>query len=257
MKKWLLIISFAFAACNNNAGTIDKKTDSLEQDGTDMQDTLPIIKDSSVFNNAIANPNGIYQVFLPCTDCKSLQHTIAFYANKTFRLEEEKWGAQNVLTKTSGTWALSNNIISLYKEQLLVSQYKWDGNKLSYIQKDKQHTLNKVAFAGENEVWSKKKDEGIEFFGVGNEPFWNIEIDEQKQILFQLADWGKPLAFKPTKPSLAGDSMVYKTSNDSGLLQVVIYNRFCSDGMSDFVYNNKVTVSYRGNIFNGCGLSYK
>lgn len=257
MKKMLFIISITLAACKNNAGTADKKNDSLEQDGTDMQDTMPVVKDSSVSIRSLASPEGIYQVFLPCSDCKSLQHTIAFYPNRTFRLEEEKWGVHNGLTKTTGSWTLSSDIISLYRDQLLVCQYKWNGHKLSYLQKEKEYPLNKVAFAGDNETWSKKKSDGVDFFGVGNEPFWNVEIDEQKQIAFQLADWGKPLIFKPTKPSRAADSMIYKTSNDSGMLHVVVYNQFCSDGMSDFVYNSKVKVIYRGNTFNGCGLSYK
>jgi hypothetical protein len=257
MKHLIFLICITAAACNNSAKITEEKNDSLEQDSTDMQDMLPAVEDSVVSYQALPNPEGIYQAALPCGDCKSLQHTIAFYPDKTFRLEEEKQGVQNSLIKTTGTWTSSNDIISIYKDQLLVGQYRWNFHTISHIQKEKEYPLGKLAFAGENEVWSKKKYEGIEFFGVGNEPFWNIEIDEQKEILFQLADWSKPLPFKPTKPLLAGDSTIYKTSNDSGQLHVVVYNQFCSDGMSDFIYNNKVKVTYRNKTFNGCGLSYK
>lgn len=245
------------ASCGNQSAAPTQQEDSAVQDGTLMQDTLPVQNDSSQSFINKPSPNGIYQAMLPCADCKSLLHTIAFYPNNTFRLEEENWGKIPATVKTSGNWTMTGNTISLYKDQLAVSQYRLKNDSIFFKQGSKEYFLNKLAAASENEAWRNKKGEGIEFFGVGNEPFWNIEIDEQDKIAFQLADWGRAIAFPPATPVSAGDSVLYKTSNDSGLLHVIVYNQFCNDGMSDFIYNNKVKVIYKAKEYTGCGMLYK
>lgn len=56
MKPWLFLICIALAACNNSAGTTEEKNDSLEQDGTQMQDTLPVVNDSTFSYQTLPNP---------------------------------------------------------------------------------------------------------------------------------------------------------------------------------------------------------
>jgi uncharacterized membrane protein len=256
MKTFIYISSLILMACSNSAPDTSPKSDSLKKDGTIMQDTAVMQKDSAVSAVTTNFPNGIYQVGLPCSDCKTLQHTIAFYPDKTFRLEEEKWGKTQTLSKIKGNWSITNNTLSLYQDHLVVSQYNLRGDSLLYISGSKEYALNKLPAATGNDVWRKEQKKGITFFGVGNEPFWNIEISDREKIAFHLAEWGKPLQYKPANPVRSGDSLVYTTANDSGTLHVAIYDQFCSDGMSDFIYNNKVKVVYKGRVFNGCGLLY-
>lgn len=108
-----------------------------------------------------------------------------------------------------------------------------------------------------NATWKSKKEEGLEFFGVGTEPFWSISIDEQKSMVLEMADWPKPTTFKPSKPIVSNDSTVYQTGKDTAKLKVVIYNRFGSDGMSDHTYPNSVTVYYKKAVLHGSGVVYK
>ena len=256
MKKFLFGCAI-FISCTNQSGEPTRQNDSAIQDGTLLKDTLSTQKDSSQSFIKKHIPNGIYQATLPCADCKSLLHTIAFYPNNTFRLEEESWGKIPAVVKTAGSWTMTSNTISLYKEQLVVSQYNFRNDTVLYKQGNKEYPLIRLTAASENEVWRNKKREGLEFFGIANEPFWNIEIDEQNKIAFQLADWGKSIMFPAVKPVSSGDSIMYKTTNDSGLLQVTVYNQFCNDGMSDFIYNNKIKAVYKGKEYIGCGLLFK
>src|SRR5687768_11992307 len=47
--------------------------------------------------------------------------------------------------------------------------------------------------ASDNEHWKKKKAEGVDFMVIGNEPFWNLEIRNQKSLKFHLSDWEQPV----------------------------------------------------------------
>jgi len=256
MKGSFYLAILLFLSCNNDAGTNNTVSDPVTKGSSQMKDSLPFAQDSNS-QMKIKSPEGIYQTTLPCTDCKGLQHTIAFYKDKTFRLEEEKWGGKNSLSKTTGNWNTTNNVISLYKDQLVIGQYKWKRDTLAYVQNANEYSLHKLTSASENEVWKNKKKEGLEFFGVGNEPFWNIEIDEQKFIAFHLSDWEKAVRFKFSKPLVSADSISYNTSNDAATVQLTIYDQFCSDGMSDFIYSNKVKLVYNGTVYQGCGIFLK
>jgi uncharacterized membrane protein len=51
--------------------------------------------------------------------------------------------------------------------------------------------------------------------------------------------------------SASADSTVYTADNDS--LLVTVYPLFCSDGMSDFLYTQKIKLVYKGQTYTGCG----
>ena len=69
----------------------------------------------------------------------------------------------------------------------------------------------------------KKKSEGIDFAGMGNEPFWSLEIDYEKSISFKLADWKKPVVTGIEKPIIIKDSTIYKLKSDTTKWTITIY----------------------------------
>jgi uncharacterized membrane protein len=244
------------AACTNNAvNPTATATDTAETDTVNYALNEDSVK--LMMNNATP-PEGFYGVTLPCTNCKGIEHTVLFNRDLSYRLEEKVLG-NGTPTKTEGAWKPVQGDIWLYKDSSVVAKYTWKGDTLNYIDlKSGVHIpLRPLPAALNVEAWQNRKSEGIEVFGVGNEPFWNISIDEQKRIVFTMADWPKPASFKPSKPVVSADSTVYQTGNDSAKLRVVVYNQFCSDGMSDNVYNHKVKVVYSNEIYHGCGMMYK
>lgn len=253
----LLLFSCLLLACNNDS----LRTTDIQADSS-FTDTInyAVNKDSLLLaTNTIKPPEGIYQGVLPCDGCKGLEQTVYFNPDLTYRLQEVKLGKKGeVPFAVSGTWKPSEGIIWLYKEGVVQARYTWQRDTLVYMdaKTGKRYPMRKLTSAKENDVWHAKGAAGLEFYGVGNEPFWNVEVDEQKSIAFHLAEWSKPQQFKAVAPQATPDSTLYITSNDSVLLRVVIYNTFCSDGMSDFVYAQSVKVLYNGQVYRGCGIKY-
>ena len=261
MQHLLPKISLGFclllAACANDSSlNLPTPTDTL---ATDTINYATNIDSLQMVSNTVPPPEGIYQGVLPCTDCKGLEHTVLFNTDLTFKLQEVKLGKKVETPFTvTGSWKPSKGVFWLYKEGVVQARYTWQTDTLVYMdaKTGKRYPLRPLTSVLQNDVWQAKKGAGIEFYGVGNEPFWNIEIDEQKSISFHLADWAKPQQFKPVQPQVTPDSIVYNTAHDSATLRVVIYHTFCSDGMSDFIYNNSVKVQYNGQTYRGCGIKY-
>jgi uncharacterized membrane protein len=257
LKSLLLACCLCAAGCNDETTTtVQAPTDTTETD------TINYALNEDSIKLQLANttpPEGFYQVMLPCTNCKGIEHTVLFNPDLTYRIEEHVLGSDKTRRKTTGIWKPANGDIWLYKDKSVVARYTWKGDTLNYIdlKSGVRIPLRQLPPAGNVAAWKDKQKEGIDFFGVGNEPFWKITIDEQKSIVFNLADGPKPISFKAAKPVSYADSTVYQARNDSAILRVVIYTTFCSDGMSDNIYNNKVKVLYNDKEYNGCGIVYK
>ena len=256
LKYNLLFFYCIIYGCNDSSLNTTVETD------TTIRDTINYAVDEDsllLATNTIRPPEGIYQGVLPCTDCKGIEHTVYFDTDLTYKLQETKMGKKGEAPFTvSGTWKPSEGVIWLYKEGVVQARYTWQTDTLVYMnaKTGKRYPLRKLTGAMDNDTWRAKGKEGVEFFGVGNEPFWNVEIDEQKGLAFHLAEWGGPMQFKAVPPVVTADSTVYNTANDSATLRVVVYNTFCSDGMSDYIYNNSIKVVYKGQTYRGCGIRY-
>lgn len=109
----------------------------------------------------------------------------------------------------------------------------------------------------QNKAWQNKKKQGILVLGVGNEPFWNIELDNKDSISFTLSEWKHSLRMKIDSSFNDNNGLSYLAHRDSAQLVVTIFPQFCSDGMSDFIYRNKIKVQYNQQIYTGCGIVYK
>ena len=141
------------------------------------------------------------------------------------------------------------------KRDSLFGVESFGGGKL----KDSQnYVISKRSLAANNATWNEKRTQGIDFVGVGNEPFWMLEIDDEKMVLFKLADWGKPVIVPIEKPTVTKDSTVYTLPSDNNSLWwVTIYPQFSNDGMSDYLYEYKVVVNYDGSVYRGSGVKLK
>ena len=83
---------------------------------------------------------------------------------------------------------------------------------------------------------------------IGTEPFWGLSIDS-KSIVFDQMDQPKVRQATP-KPRKTKFGRIYWTRRIS---VAIITNQPCSDGMSDYVYRDDVTVTVDGKKFRGCG----
>ena len=232
--------------------------DTMEIQTTDSNNAIVTAMEDKPIPHVqkIKNPVGVYTTTLLLDDV--IEHTVAFYNNNTFQLQE-KYANDSVVT-IKGNWSPSNGYIWLYKDQIVRARYVWNGDDLHYFNPlvKKNFKMQHLQSAIQNQVWQNKKSQGILFFGIGNEPFWSVEVNNKDSVSFLLAEWTKPLTLKLNAVNNNnGDSVVYSGKSDTSFIRLTIFPYFCSDGMSDFVYNNKVRVQYNNQVYSGCGHLYK
>ena len=264
MRWWSFLCLFFVVACGSEA---DEKTASTKTANSsasalppqnEIDTTVNFAKDTASYQSlapAIKKPSGIYQFLFPYDANTQILHTVAFYPT-SFRLQEEYVGKGDSIVITEGTWAPSQGFIWLYKDQLVRGRYVWKGDTLQYFspRQNKKYSLTKLTPASTNKVWVDKKATGTILFAVGTEPFWSVEINKRDSIIVSMPDWTEPLRAKISAVDQQKSGTVYHSTADS--LRVTISPYFCSDGMSDFIYSNKVTVNHKGKTYQGCGMKF-
>lgn len=254
-----LFISIIFFSCDESA-TNRKSVFGTET--SKAQETLIDEKDSTMAVTITESlPPGAYQGMFPCKGCDGIQQTIIFNADKTYKEEQIFWGENEIPKTSEGSWQMKEGKIELTQNNkpaiVLIKKkdtlFAVNINGVA-ISNSSKYILGKINLAEDNPAWDKKRSEGIDFAGVGNEPFWNLEIDNEKFILLKLADWKKPMIVPAVKPLVNKDSTVYKFSTDTTKWSITIFPRFCSDGMSDYLYQYKVNVNFKGILYKGCGV---
>lgn len=264
MHKLLYTLFFFYAACTlpekKKENQLPKKTVTTVVDTNNAYKTitdtfsstsLPVVQKLKV-------PNGIYHAVLPLNT--TMEQTILFNKDLSYRLQEKYLdGKKDSVVITEGTWTPSDGFIWLYKDQIVRGRYKWKGDTLQYFSPiaKKGISMNHLPEATKNQVWRDKEKQGVTVFGVGNEPFWNIELTNKDSISFLLSEWDHPLRMKIDSSFKEDDSTAYTAHHDSVQIRVTIFPQFCSDGMSDFIYRNKIKVQYNQQVYTGCGIVSK
>ncbi len=113
------------------------------------------------------------------------------------------------------------------------------------------------------ERWKEKAAAGIDFIATGNEPFWSIELDEEKFIRYSTPD-GVELTTPPVKAvNIDADTKLYKAETEMGKLELQIMNKFCINDMSGdssaYTVHLKIKLKKdkKPRVLHGCGTSLK
>lgn len=247
-------------ACN---GAPNKDTPDLVKDTTESSDTIPFPKDTAtVLFRRDSLSSGAYQGIFPCPDCDGIQQTILFNTDKTYKQEQVLWGKNELSKMHEGVWKIRNGRIELMQNSKVALTMIKEKDTLFVVSingielnNSSKYFLTRRSMARDNPVWVKKQKAGIDFAGMGNEPFWNLEIDKQKYISFKLADWKKPVRVAAEKPVIIKDSTIYYLKKDTLKWMIKIFPQFCGDGMTDYLYQYKVNVDYKGVMYKGCGIA--
>lgn len=113
------------------------------------------------------------------------------------------------------------------------------------------------------ERWKEKAAEGIDFIATGNEPFWSIEMDEEKFIRYTTPD-GVELTTPPVKAiNIDNETKLYKAETENGKLELQIMNKICINDMSgdSSAYTVHLMIKLKKDgkprVLHGCGTSLK
>jgi uncharacterized membrane protein len=263
MHKLSLLLLLFYIACTlpekKKENQLSKRPDTTIIETNNSYTAAKDTSTSIVLPKAqkIKSPAGFYQTILPLKN--KIEQTILFNSDLSYRLEEKYFtGKKDSVTITEGTWTPSDGAIWLYKDQVVRGRYKWKGDTLQYYSPLVKHSfsMNHLQEAAQNKAWRNKGKQGIVVFGVGNEPFWNVELNNKDSISFSLSEWDHPLRMKIDSSSNQNGTIAYTAHHDSSQLHVTVFPQFCSDGMSDFIYRRKVKVQYNQQTYNGCGIVY-
>ena len=253
-----LFLGCIFYSCRDRA----REKENTSFDTTALPDTIDTIAtpvDSTVIDTSLT---GLYQSRYTCKGCDGTQQTLLLRVNGTYELEDLTNDSIPLRRRHTGNWSLVKSNLVLIEENSVVGKFEPRGDSL--LTRERQGTIlhdtlsRKYALVRKETlmdlaVWKSRKQQGIEFYGVGNEPFWNIEIDSPSVVKFRLAEWKQPLHFRFASAQNSLDSMVYLVHRSKDSLNITILNQFCSDGMSDFIYPNVVKIMYLGRTYSGCG----
>lgn len=106
---------------------------------------------------------------------------------------------------------------------------------------------------------SKSKD-GIYFYAIGNEPFWNLNIAKDQFIKFNSLNGDSvKLGYVKSEKAMDANIIRYYSKTDKGSFTATIYDEKCLDNMSGDVFKYKVVVELNNfgdpdyKKFTGCG----
>lgn len=86
---------------------------------------------------------------------------------------------------------------------------------------------------------------------LGNEPFWNLQIDSTG-LRFRTPEDTAGQVFGATRAVLVGDSLRWSSVGDAGMIEAVVAPEKCSDGMSDKTWGYRARVVLGKTTYTGC-----
>jgi uncharacterized membrane protein len=205
-----------------------------------------------------------YSGTLPSGDGNGISQVVFLDSNNRFTLTETSIGKDEPCKAKCGSWSLQDGKVVLYTDNDPIAQYAVAGDKLVNLAEAGPSTKkNNKKYSGQG-VLAKKKFirskkinpeflGGIDIVAFGADPSWSLDISHAKAIQFSLPGLDAPVAFSPVTPILAGDSIIYNIVSENDKMQVILAPGICNDGVSDNVYDYKVTVNYKGKTYRGCG----
>jgi heat shock protein HslJ len=123
--------------------------------------------------------------------------------------------------------------------------------------KSKKETITATpipAFSPRDSVNAAKLADGISWYAMGQEPGWNLQIGNDRSILFKDINGNERKAVLSEKILLNdGQGFRYVLQTESGLLEVRFWEKPCMDKMSGENFPFEVAVKLDYTSYSGCG----
>lgn len=257
MKPCFGLIVLVVVACNNPSSAPVPPSDTIP-----IPDT-PVIQQTDIEETATPTSfvPGYYTGVIPCTDCRNITRRILLLPDHRYHMRDEFNGKEAAPLESEGRWQTNNDQLQLVTNSSLAKRFAVTNKGLSELTLTGARIalypgnyLIRKTIGADNIAWMEKKAAGIDFFALGNEPFWLMEMDKDKQISFLQVDSTQPAIFPYAPAVQQNGQFVYNVQRDSATMQIIITPQFCSDGMSDNWYEYKVEAKYNGVTYVGCGV---
>lgn len=207
---------------------------------------------------------------IPCADCPGILYTLDLkndnlYSGKLVYLEKSvdpfasngTWSidAEGKIVLTPSTKGSSSQFL-LYNGEY-VEMLDADGKK---IETKLNYKLYKIDSAKNSNALNENIDNEIDFKATGNEPFWLLEIDSEKNMHFNVLG-GIEITTPAGKEIKSQDTNVtrFYSESEQGTIEVQLIKKICIDNMSGIENDYSVNVQVRQKAdkvyqeFSGCG----
>lgn len=121
------------------------------------------------------------------------------------------------------------------------------------------NSQKKMETSSENNLDNSKEMEA-DFVAMGNEPFWNLEIEFDRGMQFKSLNEPAALTMPvPPAKSKDGSTLSYNISTEDGAMQVTIMRTDCQDSMSGEAFSYSVAIAVKDSKMeafeqlSGCG----
>lgn len=258
MKFCFGLITLLTLACNNRTRIPVRQISDTTIIDTAFTTSQIITEESGTPTSFVP---GYYTGILPCNDCHSIQRKILLLPDHQFHLKDEFNGRDAAPIETTGIWQTKNDQLQLLVNNQVFKHFAVTNKGLSELSMigapSPLYTdtyLSPTIIGADNIAWMEKKAAGIDFFALGNEPFWLMEVDKDKQISFLRVDSTAPIVFAYAPPVQENGQYIFNVKKELDSMQVTIKPEFCSDGMSENWYEFRVGVRIGGVSYSGCGV---
>ncbi len=246
---WLVLSGFLMA-CH------PQKQNNQNIGNTDLQTTSPHA--SKIL--------GTYSGTLPCADCEGIQYSLTLDEEAQYETSVIYLGKSDKIVTTRGVWSLQNDTTLVLDTAGTEQDQFWVGQD-QLVMLDKkgeriegdladQYILQRSSPAEENpEVFDRKREAGIDFVALGNEPFWSLDIDFEKAMTFKTPDNQDSIviAIPEAQRAKINTTLVYDTTTEAGIFKVQMLKEPCTDNMSGALFEYTVEIDRQGKTYTGCG----
>ena len=222
-----------------------------------LSQSIGFLMDSSINMQSIA---GIYQGVFPCNDCEGMEQLLFLKPDSSYKQAYINVDSNTVFSKSKGQWKIEGNRIILsknLKHQISLSLrndslFVMDIDRIP-LKNPKRYGLGKQVYSGDRYYWKKEKKKGISFAARGSDPAWILNI-KNNIIYFKLQDHKNVVMSEKEKAELTEDNTTYLLNTNNKHWTVTISDHFCTNGLSEDIYEYQVEVNYNGNKYVGCGI---
>ncbi|MBS3954400.1 MAG: copper resistance protein NlpE N-terminal domain-containing protein [Methylomicrobium sp.] len=215
---------------------------------------------------------GEYSGNLPCADCEKIDYQLNLKPDMTYQESLTYSGKSVQPFNARGPYTINpQGLVTLGKEDQNGMRYfkphpegmlllDREGNEITgkmanlYVLRKSPH--DESSANQRNPIRTRKREQGIDFYGRGNEPFWSIDMDFDKSFTFTEMN-ATPIHV----PAVKGTSTPnhYQATTEKADLSVSLIEQSCQDSMSGELFSHKVEVTLKlsgsqdSHSFKGCG----
>jgi uncharacterized membrane protein len=200
--------------------------------------------------------------FIPCADCPGIEYYLLIEEDRFTEIRFYKDRDPESFTK-SGEWFLQNDTLTIFDENNeALSTFLFSENQLTLLDQEQQKITGELAEMyviernyEESSIrrrHNQLKQEGVDFFASGNEPFWNVQIDFDGNLNYRTIETSQSAPAPEFQSN--GNLKIWQANLESGTLIMTVEETYCRDTMSGFLFTHNVTVQLNGQYeMTGCG----